>query len=33
VPFVFGALVKITYDSTLWRLFWSVKPPEEASLR
>jgi MFS family permease len=32
VPFVLGALVKITYDLTLWRLFRSVKPPEEAPL-
>ncbi len=32
VPFVFGALVKIMYDLALWRLFRSVKPPEEAPL-
>ena len=29
VPFVFGALVKITYDWTLWYMFQRVKPPEE----
>lgn len=29
VPFVSGALVKIAYDLTLWRLFRTVKPPEE----
>ena len=32
VPFVGGALVKIAYDLTLWRLFRSVKLPEEAPL-
>ena len=30
VPFVCGALVKIAYDLTLWRLFCRVKPPEES---
>lgn len=30
VPFVFGALVKITYDLTLWYLFRQINPPEEA---
>jgi MFS family permease len=29
-PFVIGGLVKIAYDLTLWRLFRTVKPPEEA---
>ena len=33
VPFVVGAVVKITYDLTLWRLFRTVKPPEEAGVR
>jgi hypothetical protein len=33
VPFVVGAAVKIAYDLTLWRLFRTVKPPEEAALR
>ena len=32
VPFVVGAAVKIAYDLTLWRLFRTVKPPEEATL-
>ena len=32
VPFIAGALVKITYDLTLWTLFRRVKPPEEAML-
>jgi MFS family permease len=31
VPFVLGALVKITYDLSLWYLFRQVKPPEESS--
>jgi MFS family permease len=31
VPFVAGGLVKIAYDLALWRLFRSVKPPEEVS--
>jgi MFS family permease len=31
VPFVAGALVKIAYDLTLWRLFRGIKPPEERS--
>lgn len=33
VPFVAGAAVKIAYDLTLWRLFRTVKPPEEAAVR
>jgi Na+/melibiose symporter-like transporter len=33
VPFIAGAAVKIAYDLTLWRLFRSVKPPEEAAVR
>jgi MFS family permease len=33
VPFVIGAAVKITYELTLWRLFRTVKPPEEAAVR
>jgi hypothetical protein len=32
VPFVAGATVKIAYDPALWRLFRSVKPPEEAAV-
>ena len=32
VPFIFGALVKITYDLTLWSLFRRLRPPEEADL-
>ena len=32
VPFVAGATVKIAYDLTLWRLFRSVRPPEEAAV-
>jgi MFS family permease len=32
VPFVLGALVKISYDLTLWRLFRRVSPPEESRL-
>jgi MFS family permease len=32
VPFVAGAAVKIAYDLTLWRLFRTVKPPEEAAV-
>ena len=32
VPFVVGASVKIAYDLTLWRLFRTVKPPEEAAV-
>jgi len=33
VPFVLGALVKMTYDLTLWWLFRRVKPPEELPVR
>ena len=29
VPFVTGGLIKIAYDLVLWRLFITVKPPEE----
>ena len=29
VPFVSGGLIKIAYDLVLWRLFITVKPPEE----
>lgn len=31
VPFVIGAAVKIAYDLALWRLFRTVKPPEETT--
>ncbi len=30
VPFVAGGIIKIVYDLVLWRLFVSVKPPEES---
>ena len=33
VPFIAGAAVKIAYDLTLWRLFRTVKPPEETADR
>jgi MFS family permease len=33
VPFVAGALVKISYDLALWRVFRTVKPPEESLAR
>ena len=33
VPFIAVALVKITYDLTLWCPFRRMKPPEEAMLR
>ena len=33
VPFIAGAAVKIAYDLTLWRLFRTVKPPEETAVR
>jgi hypothetical protein len=32
VPFIAGALVKITYDLTLWSLFRRLKPPEEVAV-
>jgi MFS family permease len=31
IPFVAGGVIKIVYDLVLWRLFVSVKPPEESS--